>query len=266
MSADPAPHTRGRDSEPGIVELCETHARMPVDIARWTAAGLPDHVTPDDLAPAAWEGLYDAAATWRPDRATAPFSSWAWRRITDCIHDGLRADDPIPRGRRAVHRRAWEARDSLTQRHGRHPTHAEVAAATGTPLADHLSLWAEAIGPAQPPLSTDEVLLDAWWPAPAGDDDAWLIGWCTAAVQALPPRLRYAVVETVWVGRSTIDVAADLGVHPSRVSQMRTEAFDMARDAVRWHLWRDPGRPLTGAVARRRDAYRQAVARHHTQP
>ena len=135
MPADPAPHTRGRDSEPGIVELCETHARMPVDIARWTSAGLPDHVTPDDLAPAAWEGLYDAAATWRPDlgpfkpwarvkiraattwrpdRATAPFSSWAWRRITDCIHDGLRADDPIPRGRRAVHRRAWEARDSLT--------------------------------------------------------------------------------------------------------------------------------------------------------
>ena len=38
MPADPAPHTRGRDSEPGIVELCETHARMPVDIARWTAA------------------------------------------------------------------------------------------------------------------------------------------------------------------------------------------------------------------------------------
>ena len=249
-----------------VEQLCIDHAHLPPAVASRVASRAPDHVTADDLEPAAWEGLYRAATTWRPDRATAPFSSWAWRRITDCIHDGLRADDPIPRGRRAVHRRAWEARDSLTQRHGRHPTHAEVAAATGTPLADHLSLWAEAIGPAQPPLSTDEVLLDAWWPAPAGDDDAWLIGWCTAAVQALPPRLRYAVVETVWVGRSTADVAADLGVHPSRVSQMRTEAFDMARDAVRWHLWRDPGRPLTGAVARRRDAYRQAVARHHTQP
>ena len=45
LSAETAPHTRGRDSEPGIVELCETHARMPVDIARWTAAGLPDHAT-----------------------------------------------------------------------------------------------------------------------------------------------------------------------------------------------------------------------------
>lgn len=248
-----------------VEQLCIDHAHLPPAVARRVASRAPDHVTADDLEPAAWEGLYRAATTWRPDRATAPFSSWAWRRITDCIHDGLRADDPIPRGRRAVHRRALEARDSLTQRHGRHPTHAEVAVATGRTLADHLALWAEAVGPARPPLSADEARLEVWHPAPPSGDDAWLTGWCLAAVAALPDRARYAVTETL-AGRSTADVAADLHVTPSRVSQMRTEAFAMARDAVRWHLWRDPGRPLAGAVARRRDAYRQDVARHHTQP
>ena len=132
MPADPAPHTRGRDSEPGIVELCETHARMPVDIARWTSAGLPDHVTPDDLAPAAWEGLYDAAATWRPD--LGPFKPWARVKIRAAIIADLRATDPQSKSWRARDNAIDRARYDLTGRLGRTPTDAETAHAAGITL------------------------------------------------------------------------------------------------------------------------------------
>ena len=89
-----------------ITTLCEGHARMPRDLARWTAERLPTHVTADELEPAAWEGLHHAALTWRPDRG--PFPPWARRRITAAIIADLRATDPQSK--------SWRARDNASDR------------------------------------------------------------------------------------------------------------------------------------------------------
>ena len=143
---------------------------MPVDIARWTAAGLPDHVTPDDLAPAAWEGLYDAAATWRPN--LGPFKPWARVRIRAAVI----ADRP-----RNPRLQPWG-----TVNHGLY-----------------------------------------------------------------------------WRGQTAAAIAAHLGVTASRVSQIHAESVAMIRDALDWHLDQQPGPALSARSARRRDAYRHAVAHAH---
>ena len=262
MPADPAPHTRGRDSEPGIVELCETHARMPVDIARWTSAGLPDHVTPDDLAPAAWEGLYDAAATWRPD--LGPFKPWARVKIRAAIIADLRAADPQPKSWRARQNAIDRARHDLTGRLGRHPIRDEVARALGlttadfdrhrrglvlvAPLADNADIWVRD-------------------PTPTADEQAGqhadLDGWVRAAVLALPARRRDIIHGLYWRGQTAAAIAAPLGVTASRVSQIHAESVAMIRDALAWHLDQQPGPALSARSARRRDDYRHAVAHAH---
>ena len=262
MSADPAPHTRGRDSEPGIVELCETHARMPVDIARWTAAGLPGHVTPGDLAPAAWEGLYDAAATWRPD--LGPFKPWARVRIRAAIIADLRAADPQPQSWRARQKAIDRARHDLTGRLGRHPTRDEVAHVLGLATAD-LDRHQRGLVLVAPLADT----ADAWVrdPPPTADEQAGqhadLDGWVRAAVLALPERKREVIYGLYWRGQTTAALADTFGVDPSRVSQIHAESVAMIRDALAWHLDQQPGPALSALLARRRDAYRHAVAHAH---
>ena len=262
MSADPAPHTRGRDSEPGIVELCETHARMPVDIARWTAAGLPGHVTPGDLAPAAWEGLYDAAATWRPD--LGPFKPWARVRIRAAIIADLRAADPQPQSWRARQKAIDRARHDLTGRLGRHPTRDEVAHVLGLATAD-LDRHQRALVLVAPLADN----ADAWVrdPTPTADEQAGqhadLDGWVRAAVLALPERKREVIYGRYWRGQTTAALADTFGVDPSRVSQIHAESVAMIRDALAWHLDQQPGPALSALLARRRDAYRHAVAHAH---
>ena len=50
---------------PDVVEaLCERHKDMPRRVAWRVAETLP--VQPEDLEPAAWEGLWRAATTWDP--------------------------------------------------------------------------------------------------------------------------------------------------------------------------------------------------------
>ena len=267
MPADPAPHTRGRDSEPGIVELCETHARMPVDIARWTSAGLPDHVTPDDLAPAAWEGLYDAAATWRPD--LGPFKPWARVKIRAAIIADLRAADPQTKSWRARDNAIDRARHDLTGRLGRTPTDAETAHAAGITL-DALDRHRRA-RIRTTPLDDADMHADVWLrdPTPTADERAAehpdLNGWVRAAVIALPDRQRGIIRGLYWGGQTTTAIAGVLGVHPSRVSQLHAVAVGMIRDALAWHLDSDPGPALPPCRAERRDGYRDAVKLAYTQ-
>lgn len=247
MPAETAPHTRGRDSEPGIVELCETHARMPVDIARWTAAGLPDHVTPDDLEPAAWEGLYDAAATWRPN--LGPFKPWARMKIRAAIIADLRAADPQTRTWRARDNAIDRARHDLTSRLGRTPTDAETAHAAGITLDDldrHRRARIRTTHLDNAGLHADVWLRD---PTPTADEQAVqhadLDGWVRAAVLALPERKREVIYGLYWRGQTTAALADTFGVDPSRVSQIHAESVAMIRDALAWHLDQQPGPALS---------------------
>jgi len=89
------------------------------------------------------------------------------------------------------------------------------------------------------------------------------VGYLHNAIAALPDRLRQVVEGYFFAERQMTDIAAELGVTESRVSQLRAEALVLLRDGMNTYL--DPelvestDRP-GGCVARRREAYYAQIA------
>jgi RNA polymerase sigma factor for flagellar operon FliA len=87
--------------------------------------------------------------------------------------------------------------------------------------------------------------------------------YLTDAVAALPERLRTVVIGYFFEERSMQDLADELGVSESRVSQLRAEALLLLKDGINSQL--DPAaivpeaRP-NGRVARRKASYYAQVA------
>lgn len=244
--------TRGTDAA-RIAALCEAHRDLPRRVAEHVAARLPAHA--DDLEPAAWEGLWRAAVSWRPDGGKR-FRSWAWQRAHAHILDDLRALDPLPRRRRAAHRLARDTRDRLHNSLHRAPTDTELAHALGITLDAWRALQVEMTGPALPALAVERTPWVIDRPA-RGDPD--LTAFVRAAVDALPDRHRLVVYSRVWDRVPTRAVAAHLGVTESRVSQIWGDAAGMIRDAHAWYMHGQPGPELSGRAASRRAAYRSRI-------
>jgi RNA polymerase sigma factor FliA len=93
------------------------------------------------------------------------------------------------------------------------------------------------------------------------------VGYLVDAVAELPERLR-VVVESYFFGeRPMAEIADELGVTESRVSQMRAEALVLLKDAMNSALDPELVKPAErpdGCAARRRDAYFAAVASRRT--
>lgn len=246
---------------PDVVEaLCERHKDMPRRVAWRVAENLP--VQPEDLEPAAWEGLWRAATTWDP-AVGQPFTGWAWLKIVSAIRDDMRANDPAGRRHRAAAREMQDAADVLTAELRRAPTDQELAVALGVSPAQlrrhrahevrvqpHESI--EALGasgvelpapPVSPPEHPREVRVAA-----------------QAAMDCLPARLSGIAVAVFRDETPYQEIAAGLGVSTSRVSQLKSEAVAMMRDAVDWVVWGLPGPELPPLRARRRQRYREMVA------
>ena len=89
------------------------------------------------------------------------------------------------------------------------------------------------------------------------------IGYLHHAIEALPERLKLVVQAYFFEERPMAEIAAELGVTESRISQLRGEALAMLRDGMNAQLDPEliaaPERP-DGCVARRRAAYHAAVA------
>jgi RNA polymerase sigma factor for flagellar operon FliA len=91
------------------------------------------------------------------------------------------------------------------------------------------------------------------------------IGYLHDAVGVLPGRLRFIVEATFLPERPIGDVATELGVTESRVSQLRTEALALLKDGLATHLdQHDAGPAKDGCVARRRAAYALRIAGRST--
>ncbi|WP_291814436.1 sigma-70 family RNA polymerase sigma factor [Cellulomonas sp.] len=227
---------------------------------------VPPTVTRDELASAGALALVLAARAYDPS-TNVPFARYATLRIKGAILDELRSMDWATRGARRRGRELECAAERLRAALGRTPTRAELAEAMGvdTQAVDAARLDAErrVLSLDVPESSVADSLRD---PSRTPEEEVLTqerAHWLRAAVAELPERLR-VVVEGLYLHDGTIaDLAAELGVTQSRISQLRTEALNLMRDGLNTAFDPDlvaaPTRP-DGVAERRRQAYYAAIA------
>jgi len=206
---------------------------------------VPQHVQRDDLVSAGQLALVKAARAY--DASTGvPFGHYARTRIRGALVDELRAADWATRSVRSRARSMARAEDRLAAELGRWPTDAELARELEVDLGSvssartdlHRSVVVSLDQLVETTGSADEHLAPGMHQVDAGQYvvQAERIRYLTAAVQALPERLRI-VVEQYFLGeRPMAEIAAQLGVTESRVSQLRAEALTLLRDGMNAHL------------------------------
>ena len=230
------------------------------------AARLPGHVDRDELVSAGMAGLVRAAQAY--DASTGvPFSRYANTRIRGAVLDELRGMDWSSRGARRRSRELARAEDQLTSRLGRAATTEELAAELRWRSASSTAAAPSASGPCCP-WTPSTAPSPTSLPATAPDPEQHALavermGYLRASVDALPERLREVVVGVFLEQRPMAEIAAELGVSESRVSQLRAEALVLLRDAMNSQL--APERlPAAGTlgptVTRRREALYAQVA------
>jgi RNA polymerase sigma factor for flagellar operon FliA len=229
---------------------------------------VPRHVAWEDLISAGMLGLAEAARSFDPTRGV-PFDGYATQRIRGALLDELRSLDWASRSVRTKARLMEERSNALAAQLGRTPTPVEVAEHLGVDHAEvqrivedvHRATLVhyDAVGLGSDP---EDIL-----PAGGSTPDETLmarerLGYLRSAVSALPERLRIVVEGYFFHERLMQDIADELGVTESRVSQMRSEALALLRDGMNSQLDPEmlPEQKPESTVGRRRAAYYAAVA------
>ena len=230
---------------------------------------LPAHVDREDLRSAGLVGLVQAAQSYDAERGV-PFRHYASTRIRGAMMDELRSHDWASRSVRQAGRHREAAVDRLTASLGRTPSAQEIAEVMGVSINDLHTV--ESALHRSTVLSFDAAptteFFEAAIPEKHDSPEDGVVRseeftYLTAAVAALPERLRAVVKGYFLEGRPMADIAEELGITESRVSQIRAEALVLLRDGLNTHLSPDlvptsdrPG----GVVERRRAAYFAAIA------
>ncbi len=235
------------------------------------ASGLPGHVLRSDLSSAGMAALAEAARAFDASLGV-PFAKYASYRIRGAILDELRSHDWASRSVRARARRRQQVEDALIAQLGHMPSAQEIADAMEVSVDDvraaerdvHqsvvLSLEAfEYDGP------SDDIL-----PAAATTPEHDLVGreriaYLHDAVDVLPERLRAVIRGLYFEERTISDLATELHVTESRISQIRSEALALLKDGLNSALAPELVPPVArpdGCVARRRASYFVAIEQH----
>ncbi|WP_426242296.1 sigma-70 family RNA polymerase sigma factor [Nocardioides sp. LHG3406-4] len=252
-------------------ELITANMAVVGHIVRETMGRLPSYVDRDDLTSAGLTALVTAARSFDPERGV-PFARYAATRIRGAVLDELRGIDWASR---TVRRRAREldaTRSALAVSLGRPATPEEVASATGLTARD-VAANEDDIARAQV-LSlqgSEDSTLDDLIPNHGPSPEAILehrerLTYMVGAIAELPDRLRVVVEGYFLAERPMAEIAEELGVSESRVSQLRAEALVLLRDAINHGLEPElvvPSSRPGGCVDRRRHAYFDAVATRH---
>ena len=221
---------------------------------------LPGHVSRDDLLSCAHVALVEVAKRFDPS-AGASFATYALARLQGAVLDELRSGDWASRSVRAAARRTDAAADALTISLGRPPTREELAASLGVPRSELDSLQIDVHRAVMVSIDAetggDGTSLDL---PDTGEspERALLRGerarYLHEAIRALPDRLDEVVERNFFGDESLTDIAEDLGVTLSRVSQMRARALTLLHAAMSelWEGHRSPPTAASGHATSRR--------------
>ncbi|MEI4270698.1 sigma-70 family RNA polymerase sigma factor [Klenkia sp. LSe6-5] len=217
---------------------------------------LPVHVSREDLLSSAQVALVEVARRFDAS-AGATFATYALPRLQGAVLDELRSGDWASRSVRAAARRSDAAADALAVRLGRPPTRAELAAELQVSPAELSSLQVDVHRAVM--VSIDATVGDDGTgfdvPSTGDSPERALVKSERArhlheAVQALPDRLGEVVERSFFGDESLTDIAADLGVTLSRVSQMRARALTLLHAAMS-QVWEERPVSAQGGVRAR---------------
>jgi len=213
------------------------------------------HIPLEDLAAVGALALVQAADAFDPSLGV-PFGAYARRRILGAFADEMRSMDWASRGTRKRIKETLAVRDTLTARLGRTATVDEISETMGLPRATVVETLDDA---ARTVTSLDDPsVLDV----PAGmilPDESVLQRErreaLAHAVEALPERMRH-IVQAVYVEERPVkEIAEELGVSHSAVSQQRAEAVRLLHDALQRYAIGDEMVPTSRVSSDARDAY-----------
>jgi RNA polymerase sigma factor for flagellar operon FliA len=249
-------------------ELVRLHLPLVGYAVSEIANKVPRHVARADLESAGMEGLAQAARSYDTARGIA-FDRYASARIRGALLDELRRRDWASRSVRSRARKVNSAADELTVKLGRTPSYDEVARAarveTKVVRSVHEDVYRAAVLNVEALTGTPEGT--SMMPADHETPDVVLVererrAYLIDAVTSLPDRLRHVVVGYFFDERPMQELADELGVTESRISQMRAEALVLLRDGLNSQLDPDmlPAQPRSTRVANKRAAFYATIA------
>jgi RNA polymerase sigma factor for flagellar operon FliA len=246
--------------------LAETHLALIGYNVNEVLARVPSHVSRADLMSAGAMALVKAARSF-DDTKGVPFARYASLRIRGALVDELRSMDWIPRGARRRARTAADVSDMLTSRLGRTPTRPEIAQAMGITVAEVEAAHADANTRVLSMDAFEGAVSDTLVDSTVGPLDALVnaeqIEYLRAGIECLPEKLAYVVDQLFFHDRPVAELADEMGLTRSRISQLRTEALALLKDGLNANLEADQAPTVNadeGVVERRRTAYYASIA------
>jgi RNA polymerase sigma factor for flagellar operon FliA len=269
----PAP-PRGR-SRAEVDELVREHLPLAAFAVNAVAAriSLPGHVSRDDLLSCAHVALVEVAQRFDPS-AGASFATYALARLQGAVLDELRSGDWASRSVRAAARRTDAAADALAMTLGRPPTTEELAASLGVQRSELDALQVDVHRAVMVSIDAETGVDGGSLDLPdAGDSPERALlrseraRHLHEAIRALPDRLDEVIERNFFGDESLTEIAEDLGVTLSRVSQMRARALVLLHAAMS-QIWEGQAVPADGGVRARNQqrAYLDRVTERSASP
>jgi RNA polymerase sigma factor for flagellar operon FliA len=267
-NAEPATTATAPEARPSVRRdvdsLVQEHLPLVGHLVRGVVGRVPAQVNRDDLVSAGMLALVLAARSFDESRGV-PFGGFAAIRIRGALTDALRSMDWAGRGVRSKARQIDAVRDDLAATLGRTPTRLEIAQAMGVAVGELDAVDADIRRAsvvsiqALTPDSVEESL-----PSATDNPEELIIkreqiGLLHDAIAELPERLRMIVQRYFFEQRKMVEIADELGVTESRISQLRSEALVLMRAALNTtnSERREGGH---GRKAVKQEAYAAAVA------
>ena len=193
------------------------------------------HLSRDDLASAGAVALITSADSFDPSLGI-PFGAFARRRIVGAFADEMRSGDWASRGARRRIKETLAVKETLTAALGRTPSIDEIASSLGVDRSEVTAGLTDAARTVSPLDDSTAGFLIADTALP---DESLLaaerLSYLSAAVEALPEKMQMIVRQVYFEDRSVKEIADELGITHSAVSQQRAEAIRLLRDALETH-------------------------------